>query len=161
MQVKVDWQKPIQLTKHRKVIVAEKEVLSLVQKRPGIYFFSRKFGTTYKPFYIGETKSVRGRLKNHWRSANIQFVLRGQGEGVLRKIKGGERYFHYGYLMGNPQDPTKRLKIGQRYLIRKALEARCPLINIALTNISMDYIEFNGSSAGRAIYPKHDEIEAQ
>ncbi len=37
----------------------------------------------------------------------------------------------------------------------------CPLININLMNIPMDYIEFSGPQAGRAIYPKYDEIEAQ
>ncbi len=124
MQVKVDWQNPIRLTKHRKVIVTEKELLSIVQKNPGIYFFSRKFGNTYKPFYIGETRSIRGRLKTHWHTANIQFVLRGQGEGVLKKIKGGERYFHYGYLVNNPrsnQTPKDRSEIPNKEGTRNEL----------------------------------------
>lgn len=160
MQVKIDWQEPIRLTKHKTIVIEEKALLAKVAQRPGVYFFSRKYGNVYKPSYIGETKTVKGRLRTHWRSANIQLVLRGTGEGVLKKIKGGERYFHYGYLLNNAKEPKKYLMVGQKYLIRQAIEAGCILININLTKISVDTLEFTGSVAGRAIYRKRGEIES-
>jgi hypothetical protein len=160
MKVKIEWQEPIQLTRHKTIIVEEKTLLGMVEKWPGIYFFSRKRGDVYKPFYVAETTSVKGRLKVHWHTPNIQFVLRGIGDGLLKEIKGGERYFHCGYLIGNTTKPKKYLDIGQKYLIRQAIAAECTLINKNLTKISMDTLEFRGSVSGRAIYPKRGEIEA-
>jgi hypothetical protein len=54
-----DWKEPIQLTWHKKLLLEEKELLAMVDRLPGIYFFSRKHGSRFEPFYIGETKSVR------------------------------------------------------------------------------------------------------
>jgi hypothetical protein len=105
MHVKIDWKDPIQLTRHKKLLLEEKELLSMVERTPGIYFFSRKHGSRFEPLYIGETKSVRGRLRNHWRSAAIKDVLRGIGGKTINSIKGGERYFHFGYLVKNAADP--------------------------------------------------------
>jgi hypothetical protein len=79
MHVKIDWKEPIQLTRHKKLLLEENYLLALVERLPGIYFFSRKRGNDFEPFYIGETKSVRGRLRHHWRSAAIKDVLRGIG----------------------------------------------------------------------------------
>ena len=143
-------------------------VLSIIALRSALWskrgqayiFFSRKHGDVYKPFYVGETTSVKGRLKAHWHTANIQFVLRGIGDGLLKEIKGGERYFHCGYLISNTTKPKRYLVIGQKYLIRQVIVAGCTLINKNLTKISMDTLEFRGSVAGRAIYPKQGEIEA-
>ncbi len=160
MHVKIEWQEPIQLTRHKKLIITEKEALAKVEKRAGIYFFSRRHGDEYKPFYIGETVSIRGRLRSHWRSAAIQDVLRGIGGETIKPIKGGERYFHFGYLVNNPADPKKHLRIGQRYLIRQALAIGCALLNKNLTKLTVDTLEFSGSTAGRAIYPKTGEVGA-
>jgi hypothetical protein len=160
MHVRIDWMEPIQLTRHKTLIIEEKELLVQVEALPGIYFFSRRFGSKFEPFYIGETKSIRGRLKSHWRSAAITLVLRGIGDESINSIKGGERYFHYGYLVRNAADPKRYLRIGQKYLIRQAMAQGVTLLNKSLTKIRVDTIEFVGSAKGRAIYPKNGEVEA-
>jgi hypothetical protein len=160
MKVEIDRQDPIQLTKYRKIIVHRNDLAAIVEKRPGLYFFSRRFGNAFKPFYIGKTKSIRGRLISHWGSRKIHFVLRGIIDDDVAEIKGGERYFHYGYFNKNV-DPTKYLDIAEKYLIRFAMENGCTLINSNLTKIKVHNIEFNGSKNALAIYPKSAEIEVQ
>jgi hypothetical protein len=160
MHVKVDWKEPIQLTRHKKLIIEEKELLIQVAALPGIYFFSRRHGSKFEPFYIGETNSVQRRLRSHWRSAAIKDVLRGIGDETINSIKGGERYFHYGYLVKNAAEPKKYLRIGQKYLIRQAMAQGITLLNKSLTKINVDTMEFIGSVKGRAIYPKKGEVEA-
>lgn len=127
----------------------------------GFIFFSRRFGDVFKPFYIGETTSIRGRLRSHWRAANIKDVLRGIVNEEIVEIKGGERYFHFGYLIWKQSDPKRYLEIGQKYLIRFAIEKRCTLLNKNLTKIKSHELQFNGSRNGRAIFPKTGEIEAR
>ena len=160
MHVKVDWQKPIQLTMFKKLVIEEKDLLATVEARPGIYFFSRRHENTFVPFYIGETTDIKARLKTHWHSAKIQFVLRGMEDHTLKEIKGGARYFHFGYLVNKPADPKRHLRIAQEYLIRRALDVGCTLINKNLTKISVHTFDFAGSGVGRAIYPKWGKIEA-
>ena len=78
----------------------------------------------------------------------------------LSEIKGGERYFHYGYLVGTPPQPKKHLRLGQAYMIKEALNRGCTLINKNGTKISVDILDFSGAPNGRAIYPKRVTIEA-
>jgi hypothetical protein len=87
-------------------------------------------------------------------------VLRGIGDETINSIKGGERYFHYGYLVRNAADPKKYLRIGQKYLIRQVMAQGVTLLNKSLTKINVDTMEFIGSVKGRAIYPKKGEVEA-
>jgi hypothetical protein len=159
MRVKIDWIEPIPLTKHKRLLLDKNELLARVERLPGIYFFSRKFGDKFEPFYIGQTISIRGRLRHHWRSDAIKQVLRGKGIETPTQIKGGERYFHCGYLINGTADQKKYLKIGERYLIRQAMAFGCTLLNKSLTKIKVDTLEFAGSVKGRGIFPKEGKVE--
>jgi hypothetical protein len=88
-------------------------------------------------------------LRSHWKAANIKDVLRGTVNEQLVKIKGGERYFHFGYLIGKQNDPNRYLQVGQKYLIRFAIENRCVLLNKNLTKIKSHELHFSGSKSGR------------
>jgi hypothetical protein len=69
-------------------VITEKDLLSKVEKQPGVYFFSRKFGSVCKPFYIEETVNIRTRLATHWRSDAIKSVLRGlEGLGGTESLR--------------------------------------------------------------------------
>jgi hypothetical protein len=83
----------------KKIIVDESELPDEIEDYPGIYFFSRKFGETKLPFYVGGTLKLRSRLKSHLSSKKTADVLR--GISADKDIKNGTRYFHYGYLKGN------------------------------------------------------------
>jgi len=160
MNITIDWQLPIQLTRHKKIILDPKEIVDLIEARPGVYFFSRKFGPHFVPFYIGETISIQHRLKSHLKSAQIADVLRGiSGD---KDIKKGTRHFHFGYLRGNFQKDgaKKRLEIVQRHIIRSAIENDTPILNSSLTKIKTHHLLFNGSPKARAHMEKGNTVEA-
>jgi hypothetical protein len=160
MKITIHWQMPIQLTRNKKIIIDQKKPPEDIENRPGVYFFSRKFGQSLIPFYIGETLSIRGRLKSHLASAQIADVLRGFSSD--KEIKNGARYFHYGYLKGNADKPLtkKRLSIAQRHLIRAAIEDDVPILNSNLTKVRTHTLEFTGGWRARAIYEKMATVEA-
>ena len=64
MDITIEWQKPVQLTRHKKPLVDEDDLPNKIEDEPGVYFFSRRFGTKFEPFYIGETLKIRSRLKD-------------------------------------------------------------------------------------------------
>ena len=97
MEITIVWQKPIQLTKHKKIIVDEDDLPETLEARPGVYFFSRKYAKISVPFYIGESKNLRTRLRQHLGTTRIADVLRSLSV-TDEKIKKGVRYFHFGYL---------------------------------------------------------------
>jgi hypothetical protein len=134
MEIKIEWQQPIQLTKHKKPLVDEDDLPDKIRAKPGVYFFSRRFGPNVEPFYIGETLNIRSRLKGHLNSKKIAFVL--LDIDPKSQVKGGVRYFHYGYLRaGKGQNAKTWGKIVQRYLIRTAIARGLKLININLTTV--------------------------
>jgi len=160
MKITIRWQKHIQLTRNKELIVDAKKLPDEIQSRPGVYFFSRKYGKSKLPFYIGETVSIRGRLKNHLASAKIAFVL--LGLKTEKVIANRARYFHYGYLKGkaNKKLMKKRLSIAQRHMIRVAVEGAVPILNSKLTTFKTHALEFSGGSAARAIYKKSATVQA-
>lgn len=161
MVITIDWQEPIQLTKYKKVLIDKDALPDAIQNIAGVYFFSRKFGNLFKPFYIGETLTLRTRLKLHLGTTKIDHVLR-EIDDVPQEIKGGARYFHFGYYHTNAADETKkkRMRIVQKYLIRTALEENITLLNKQLTTITTDEIVFSGSATARGIYRKTANVEA-
>jgi hypothetical protein len=160
MQITIRWQMPVQLTLNKKIIVDENELPDEIEDCAGIYLFSRKFGETKLPFYIGETLTLRSRLKTHLSSKKIADVLRGISSD--KDIKNGTRYFHYGYLKGNASKPLtkKRLSIVQRYLIRVAIENDIPISNSNLTKVKTHTVVFSGGKETRTIYDKMASVEA-
>ncbi|MGO9400579.1 MAG: hypothetical protein ACLP19_22465 [Xanthobacteraceae bacterium] len=76
------------------------------------------------------------------------------------QVKGGVRYFHYGYIRtGKGQNAKTCVKIVQRYLIRAAISQGLKLININLTTVPTHSLLFNGSKKARAIYGKSAKVE--
>jgi hypothetical protein len=153
MDILIEWQQPIQLTRHKKPLVDEDDLPEKIDEKPGVYFFSRRFGTKFEPFYIGETLKIRSRLKDHLKSKKIAFVL--LDIDPKSQVKGGVRYFHYGYFRaGKGQSAKTCIKIVQRYLIRTAISQSLKLININLTAVQTHALVFSGSKKARAIYGK-------
>ncbi|MFZ1961568.1 MAG: hypothetical protein WAU63_10025, partial [Methylovirgula sp.] len=59
MNLTVNWQSPLQLTHNGRIIVDETSLPQEIKGKAGVYFFSRRFGKAYIPFYIGETNDIR------------------------------------------------------------------------------------------------------
>lgn len=89
MNITIEWQEPIQLTKFGKIIIDEKHLPESIRDKAGAYFFSRKFGKKYIPFYIGRTATLKMRLGDHLKTKKIAFVLRGITDGWAKEIKTG------------------------------------------------------------------------
>lgn len=160
MHIVVEWQAPIKLTHNKKIIVDEKQLPDVVGEKPAVYFFSRKFGEYYLPFYIGETSNVRKRLKVHLQSKKIYQVLIGQS-GDVNNIRNGTRYFHFGYLRLKPgMQKQTCLKIVQKYMIRQAVENDIPILNHNLKKIKSHRIRFDGGPVARGQYQISGFLEA-
>jgi hypothetical protein len=159
----VEWQEPIRLTHHKKLLIKANALPAEIQDVPGVYFFSRKHDEKYEPFYIGESLQLRRRLEQHLKgNPKLAFVLRGieDGNEDSIKIKGGERYFHFGYFKaGRGQRAKTCIGIVQKHLLRDALAKKATLLNEKLTTVKTHTIEFAGSVKARAIYDKEGIIE--
>lgn len=162
MNLVVEWQEPIQLTQYKKLIIDENALPQDVEDIAGVYFFSRRHDEKYEPFYIGETRTLRTRFKQHLKTKKLAFVLRGidDDKADAVKIKGGERYFHFGYFRAARGQRAKTcLGIIQRHLVREALAKKSTLLNQKLTTVKTHTIEFLGTAKARAIYDKEGIIE--
>jgi hypothetical protein len=160
MNITIDWQEPVQLTQGRKITIDANDLPEEIEDVPGVYFFSRKFGEKYTPFYIGETLTLRQRLKTHLGTKRLADTLRGiEHDGVV--IEQGTRFFHYGYFRSKSnQVPKKCIQIVQKYLIREALAQNVFLLNKTLTTFKVHTITFLGSYRARAIYKESASVEA-
>jgi hypothetical protein len=160
MNIDIDWQEPIQLT-HSKTIIIDKDAPPQeIENRAGVYFFSRKFGKHYEPFYIGQTLTLRARLKSHLGTTKLDYVLRESDDANIQ-IKGGERYFHFGYYNSHSVKRTKKcIQIVEKYLVRTALAKNIKLLNKQLTAFKTDKLSFNGTAKARGIYAKKAVVEA-
>jgi hypothetical protein len=159
MQITLEWNSPIQLTRYGEIILDDRALPQEIPAKPGVYFFSRKHGIEYIPFYIGETLNIRARLKSHLRWRDIADVLRGIA-GPDHRIKQGTRYFHYGVFRGRQgQDPKTCLSIVQRHMIREAVEEEIPILNKNLKKFKSHAIRFDGSRTGRGWFEKHSIAE--
>jgi hypothetical protein len=145
MKMSFEWKNPVLLTKNKKIIVTQDQIES-IEEWPGVYYFARNHGATSTPFYIGETLTLRGRLKNHLATAKIADVLRGMPVAGAPAISNGPRSFHFAYLTGNKnkENAKKILQIAQKFMIEAALAADVPLLNSKLTVIKTHTLLFSG-----------------
>jgi hypothetical protein len=154
MEINIQWQTPIRLAKNKRILVNRNALPNRIPKKSGVYFFSRKYGSSFQPIYIGETQNLRGRLKSHLNNADIRDILRSIPVNDV-PVKQGNKYFHFGVFVGKPgQNAEKCRSLVQKYLIEQALAQGAPLVNKQLTAIKTHRIQFSGPEKGRAIFPK-------
>jgi hypothetical protein len=101
-----EWQAPLLLAQNKKIIVTTSD-LDQIDEVPGIYYFARSFGNKSEPFYIGETLTLRTRLKNHLDTRRIADILRGMKVAGAPAISNGPRLFHFAYFKGKKGQKTK------------------------------------------------------
>jgi hypothetical protein len=161
VKINIEWQEPIQLTQYRAVIVDLTHLPDEIDNVAGVYFFSRKFGDKYEPFYIGQTLKMRQRLRQHLGTTALDHILTESTVARLH-VKGGTRYFHYGYFKSKstPERTKKCIRIAEKYLVRTALAKDFLLLNKHLTAFKTHKLTFSGSDAARAIYDEQATVEA-
>lgn len=83
MLIEGSWSQPITLTKGRTggpIYVLD---LDDLPETPGVYVFARKHGERVVPIYIGETLSIRSRVKNHLDSLQRMQAIKSVPNGCL------------------------------------------------------------------------------
>jgi hypothetical protein len=125
-----------------------------------VYYFSRRFGNKWEPFYIGETLTLRSRLRQHLDHTQMFCLLTGIPRRGLAEIAMGARYFHFGYLKGKQGKAKACLRVVQKFMIEEALAHKFTLVNRALTKIPKHEVNFNGSRLGRGAFPQTSNVEA-
>jgi hypothetical protein len=158
MNIEIDWQEPVQVTHHKRMLFDKYSIPASVEDKAGVYFFSRVHGKTIEPFYIGQSNTIRTRLKGHLGSAKITEVLREVEE--IKTVRKGKRYFNFGYLIPSKgrRDVDEVLALVERYLIRHALSKGYTLINDRGTKFKTHDISFAGSRYEQGVFGKSVEI---
>jgi hypothetical protein len=161
MKIEIDWQETVQVTRHKRMPFSKYDIPASIEDRPGIYFFSRVHGNSVEPFYIGQSITIRTRLKAHLGSEKITEGLREVEE--IKTIRKGVRWFSFGYLMPSKgrRDIDEVLDLAERYLIRQALAKGLTLINDRGTKFKTHDISFTGSSHERRVFGNGAEIPVE
>lgn len=81
MKIAASWSQPIQLKKGPKGGLIYTLDLKKLPAAPGVYVFGRKYGERTVPIYIGQTLSVRGRIKNHLESLPLMRAIENSASG--------------------------------------------------------------------------------
>jgi hypothetical protein len=71
MKIEASWSQPLPLIKDKSGELIYTLDLDDLPTEPCVYVFGRKHGKAVVPMYIGETLSLRGRIKNHLRSVPL------------------------------------------------------------------------------------------
>ncbi len=159
MKLEFNWQTPLLLTQNKRIVLTDEEQ-EQIEDRPGVYFFARNFGKNSQPFYIGETLTLRKRLKNHLSTVRIADILRGMKVKDAPEISNGRRTFHFAYLVANKnkENTKKALQIAQKFMIREAIALNLPLLNAKLTVIKTDSLTFAGGNESRGVFKRVNSV---
>lgn len=147
MQISAAWSQPITLKKSKSTRLIYELDIDNLPAVPGVYVFGRKFGGKVIPIYIGETISVRGRVKGHLNSL-----------ALMREIENapkGERFFMYCTVKTNSLERAKtQVKILEKALILHAQTDGHVLFNKRGTKLPTDEIAFTGNRTSECLAPR-------
>ena len=147
MKIEGSWSQPIQLKKGPEgglIYTLDIEKLPAV---PGVYVFARKHGASIVPIYIGQTLSVRGRIKNHLESLPLM-------RAVENSVGGGRFLIYCTVKAGSTEKAKKHIKIIERALILHAQSEGHEIYNKQGTKLQTDTISFVGNRTSEAIAPR-------
>lgn len=158
MDLHFEWQTSLPLARNKQIIVTDDQ-LDRIENVPGIYYFARSFGNKSEPFYIGETLTLRSRLKNHLDTRRIADILRGIRIAGAPAISNGPRSFHFAYFKAKKGQNTKKsLRLAQKFMIREAIAMNIPLLNSQLTIINTHSLTFSGKGLSEIVFNEENSI---
>jgi hypothetical protein len=165
LEIKIDWQKPIAIAMDNEPLYSENNMPDELVDAPGVYFFARWYGEKITPFYIGQSITLRERLRQHFQGKIMWAILEGRPVTVHGDrefdVGKGPRYFHYGYFRAKPGQQAKTcIDIVEKQKIRQAVLERLQILNRQGTTIETHTILFEGYPKGFSGFAKHSEIEA-
>jgi hypothetical protein len=158
--ITIDWQRPLKLSENNVPCIDKDNIPAAVDDKSGVYYFARWFGEAKIPLYIGKSLTLRERLRQHLQRTDITDIMRGHDLKDF-EVQKGQKYFHYGYFCPEPRQRAGRcLDIVEREMIRQAIQAGFPLVNInGKAPIPTRNIFFKGALDGFSMFPTHMEIK--
>lgn len=109
---------------------------------PGIYMFCRMYAGSIVPLYIGRSKNIGKRVKQHLNTTKMM--------KAIQKAPNGEKVLVAGeFISKSGQSIDSSLKLIERVLIDHALAEGYELINKAGTKNPIHTINFNGFKAAK------------
>lgn len=164
MQIRIEWQKPVQLTFNNRIIVNADALPIEIESGAGVYFFARWYGERKDPFYIGQSTDICSRLKQHLKSQVIADVLRAI---IVPNIDLKKELSIFIMDISEVEGLKKQgrawifcLDIVERQMIRQAVQLKFRILNQRMTTIDTHEIVFDGSPESLSIFSRRSEIEA-
>jgi len=75
MDLEIEWKKPVPLRKTPKGLYIYNVDLEVLPAVPGIYVFARRWGRSYEALYVGQSKRIRRRVRNHLNNLRLMKYL--------------------------------------------------------------------------------------
>jgi len=138
MKLQIEWEKPVPLRKARKGSLSIYTVnLEVLPNVPGIYIFARRWGKSYEALYVGQSKNIRKRIRNHQKNLPLM--------KYLENAKTGRRFVIVGEAITRPGQQLKKVLVTlERAFIRHFLSEGHDLVNQQGTRIRRHEISSEG-----------------
>src|SRR5690349_3358553 len=82
MNIHVRWQEPVELCDGSdKGVIYWCEDFDLIPDGPGVYIFSRQFGETVAPLYVGQGLNMRSRIKQQFNNLKLMKAIENSQNG--------------------------------------------------------------------------------
>lgn len=147
MQIEATWSQPIALKKGPLGGLIYVLKLEDLPEEPGVYVFARKHGESVAPLYIGETLSIRRRVKSHLNSLALM--------RAIESAPNGGRFFIYCTVKAVSREKAKKhVKVLEKALLMHAQSEGHALFNKKGTKLPTDVIAFTGNRTSEAIAPR-------
>lgn len=147
MKIEGSWSQPIQLKKGPEGGLIYTLDLQKLPAVPGVYVFGRRHGENIVPIYIGQTLSVRGRIKSHLESLPLM-------RAIENSASGGRFLIYCTVKAGSAEKAKKHIRVVERALILHAQSEGHEIINKQGTKLPTDTISFVGNRTSEAIAPR-------
>ena len=133
MDLHVRWHKPVALKEIREgsntPLIYDIE-LDRIPDEPGVYIFIRKYGMNQNVLYIGKTKKLKSRIKQHLTN-NVRLLKR------IQNSESGSRAVAFGVFNPKPgQQVEKCISLIEKALIRHFISEGHDLLNISGVKIT-------------------------
>lgn len=147
MKIDATWSQPLPLAKDRTGKLVYTLDLEKLPQKPGVYVFGRQHGESIAPIYIGETMTLRSRVKKHLESVPLMHAV--------RDAAGGSRFLIYCTIKSRSEEKSKKqVEILERALILHSQTEGHHLVNKKGTKLPTDTICFIGNRTSEAIAPR-------